>query len=284
MQTPEGLNALGSVEVITTNPQRDAASAGVAWGAVIGGAFVIAATGLIMLALGAGFGLSVMSPWSNVSETASKAGITAIVWLVITELVASSIGGYLTGRLRTRWLTLHNDEVHFRDTANGFLAWAVALVMTMALLTAAAASMVGEAPASGQASIGRRDAPEVRGLEVPAYFVDRLFRSDRPASGNDDAVRSEAGRILAYGLHGDLSAADTAYLAELVASRTEMSADDARNRVSETVIALRQSVDDARRSAAHFLLWTFIALLFGAFCASYAAMIGGRQRDHVQFS
>jgi hypothetical protein len=283
VQSTEGTTALGSIELLTVNRQRDANSAGVAWGAVIGGAFVVAATGLIMLALGAGFGLSVMSPW-NAGETGSDAGTAAIVWLVITELIASSIGGYLTGRLRTRWLTLHNDEVHFRDTANGFLAWAVALVMTMALLTTAASSMVGKTPASDQSSLGRRGASDVRALEVPAYFVDRLFRSDHPASGNDDAIRSEAGRILAYGLHRDLSPADTAYLAKLVASKTELSAADANNRVSDTVAALRQSADDARKSTAHFLLWTFLALLFGAFCASFAATIGGRQRDHAQFS
>src|ERR1700730_13803815 len=110
-------------------PRRpDVHSSGVSWGAVIGGAFVAAALALIMLALGAGFGLSVVSPWSNVGASASEFGTLGIIWLIVTQIVASSMGGYLTGRLRTRWQSVHGDEVHFRDTANGFLAWAVALV------------------------------------------------------------------------------------------------------------------------------------------------------------
>src|ERR1035438_1186032 len=123
--------------------QREAASSGVSWGAVMGGAFVTAALSLIMLALGAGFGLSTMSPWSR--EGASSAiGAAAIVWLIVTQFIASAMGGYLTGRLRVKWSSIHGDEVHFRDTANGFLTWAVALVMTVAFLTTAAATMAGD--------------------------------------------------------------------------------------------------------------------------------------------
>src|SRR5580658_1417393 len=122
-------------------PNREAHSSGVSWGAVIGGAFVAAAFYLILLALGAGFGLSAVSPWSNVGASASTAA--AIVWLVLIEIIASALGGYLTGRLRTKWAVIHTDEVFFRDTANGFLAWAVALVISVTLLASAAATMVG---------------------------------------------------------------------------------------------------------------------------------------------
>ena len=109
-------------------------SSGVSWGAVIGGAFVGAAFSLILLALGAGLGLSAVSPWSNVGVSASTVGIAAIVWLMVIEIIASGLGGYLTGRLRTKWTQIHTDEVYFRDTANGFLAWAVALVISVVFL------------------------------------------------------------------------------------------------------------------------------------------------------
>src|ERR1700691_3723929 len=159
--------------------QGDVNSSGVSWGAVIGGAFAAAAISLIMLALGAGFGLSTVSPWSNVGASAATVGAMAIVWLMLTEAVASSMGGYLAGRLRTKWHVIHNDEVHFRDTANGFLVWAVAVVMTVAFLGAAAASMAGAA-SSGDPSV-RSDAASLEsGMDGNAYFVDRLFRSDRP--------------------------------------------------------------------------------------------------------
>jgi hypothetical protein len=38
--------------------------------------------------------------------------------------------------------TVHTDEVFFRDTANGFLVWAVGLVMTVTFLVSAAATIL----------------------------------------------------------------------------------------------------------------------------------------------
>src|SRR6202034_3097390 len=114
----------------------DVYTSGVSWGAVMGGAFVTAALSLILLALGAGFGLFAVSPWSDVRASATSIGAAAIIWLILTEAIASSMGGYLAGRLRTRWRSIHTDEVHFRDTANGFLVWAVAVVVTVAFLAA----------------------------------------------------------------------------------------------------------------------------------------------------
>src|ERR1700677_1264753 len=122
---------------------QEAYSSGVAWGAVAGGAFAAAAFYLILLALGAGFGLSAVSPWSNMGASASTVTTVAIAWLILIEVIASALGGYLTGRLRTKWALVHPDEVYFRDTANGFLAWAVALVISVTLLASAAASMAG---------------------------------------------------------------------------------------------------------------------------------------------
>jgi hypothetical protein len=261
--------------------ERDLSSSGVSWGAVTGGAFVTAALSVIMLALGAGFGLSSVSPWSNVGIAASTAGSIAIIWLILTEIVACAMGGYLAGRLRTKWHTIHNDEVHFRDTANGFLSWAVAVVLTMAFLGAAAVSMAGGAVASDQVSTSAGGAAKVQA--GTAYFIDRLFRSDHPATDNDSALRGEAGRIFSRVLlRDDSAAADIAYLAQMVTAKTGLSTNDAAKRVSDTIADARQAEDTARKATAHFLLWIFLALLIGAFCASYAATIGGRQRDYVK--
>ncbi len=258
--------------------ERETAVSGVSWGAVIGGAFVSAALSLIMIALGAGFGLSTVSPWSNFRSSAAALGAIAIVWLIFTQVIASGMGGYLTGRLRTKWHRVHGDEVHFRDTANGFLAWSVALVMTVAFLATEAASLAGGVPT-----------PDPNGLAssregASAYYVDRLFRSDRPAPPEGDLpVRAEAARILNHTLVAESSPDDTSYLAELVAARTGLSLPEAARRVTSAIADSRQSEEEARKASAHLLLWLFLSLLTGAFCASYAATIGGRQRDHVQF-
>jgi hypothetical protein len=252
--------------------QPEAASSGVSWGAVIGGAFVTAALSLILLALGAGFGLSTMSPWPREGAPAAAIGAAAIIWLIVTQLIASAMGGYLTGRWRVKWTSIHGDEVHFRDTANGFLAWAVALVMTVAFLTTAAAAMAGGVAVATE----RRD--------TNAYVVDRLFPSDRPAaSDGDSAVRAQASRALEHSLlRPDAAQNDSSYLAQLVAAKAGVSPDEAGRRVSGALAEARQNADEARKATARVLLWLFLALLMGAFCASYAATVGGRQRDRVQ--
>jgi hypothetical protein len=270
-----------TVTHLERQPASEAHSSGVSWGAVIGGAFVTASLYLILLALGAGFGLSAISPWSNVGISASTAGSLAIVWLIVTELIASAFGGYLAGRLRTKWTLIHNDEVFFRDTANGFLAWAVALVVSVAFLASAATSMAGNATPARTSPEGAASATLT---EPTMYFVDALFRSDRAATdANDAQLKAEAGRILANGLkQSTMPAADQAYLSRMVATRTGLSQAEADQRVSNVLNDARQTEDTARKATAHVLLWLFLSLLIGAFVASYAATIGGWQRDHVR--
>lgn len=265
----------------TGPPGRESHSTGVAWGAVLGGAFVTSAMYLILLSLGAGFDLSAVSPWGHSGATASTVGGVTIAWLVITEVVACALGGYLTGRLRTKWASVHTDEVFFRDTANGFLAWAVALVVSIAFLASAAASMAGSvAQAGASAANGSETAASASNL----YFVDALFRSDRSGTdAGDTAARGEAERIVVRGLrNGQMLEADQGYLSKLVAVRTGISQPEADKRVADVINRARQEEEAARKATAHFLLWLFFSLLMGAFSASLAATVGGRQRDHVQ--
>jgi hypothetical protein len=260
---------------------REAHSSGVSWGAVIGGSFVAAASYLILLALGAGFGLSAVSPWSNIGASASTVGSAAIAWLILIEIIASALGGYLTGRLRTKWALIHTDEVYFRDTANGFLAWAVALVISVTFLTSAAASMVGHI---SPVVSGDRGETYASLADPNGYFVDTMFRSDRIGNEPKDSfAQTEAGRILANALRQDqIPAADQAYLARLISGKTGITEAEAETRISRVIADARQAEDSARKATAHLLMWLFLALLSGAFSASYSATIGGRQRDHVK--
>jgi len=262
--------------------RNEAYSSGVSWAAVIAGALVAAALSLILLALGTGLGLSSVSPWSNVGASASTVSKATIIWLIVIQIIASSMGGYLAGRLRIKWATVHTDEVYFRDTAHGFLVWSVGLVITASFLASAATSIVGMEP--GKTSSSSTAQPATDEVTDPVgYFVDVLFRSDHPTPDHDAPSRVEAARIFAYSLqHRYLSTSDRTYLAELVAANTGLNQTDAESRVSEVFAETQQAVDVARKAVAHILLWIFIALLIGAFCASYAATIGGRQRDHVK--
>jgi hypothetical protein len=254
----------------------------VSWGAVIAGAFVGAALSLILLALGAGLGLSAVSPWSNIGASASTIGKGAILWIILMQILASSMGGYLAGRLRTKWHRIHTDEIYFRDTAHGFLAWAVGVVITAGFLASAGAAMVGGATPRGAAASSTMGGSAMV-ADPNEYFVDMLLRtnatSPNPAmpslagpSPNDVSVRRETGLIFANALRqGYLPGADQAYLAQV----------DAEKHVSNVFAADQQATEAARKTAAHALLWIFVALLIGAFCASLAATFGGAQRDHV---
>ena len=114
--------------ISTTSIQIQASA--VSWGAIVAGAAAIAALSLILLILGTGLGLSSVSPWTYSGVSATTFGVSTILWLIFTQLFACGIGGYLAGRLRTKWIAVHTDEVYFRDTAHGFLAWAVAALAT----------------------------------------------------------------------------------------------------------------------------------------------------------
>lgn len=268
-----------------TATRNEASSSAVSWPAVLGGAFVAAAVALILLALGAGMGLSSLSPWSNVGASPSTVGMVAIVWLIITQIIASAMGGYIAGRLRTKWTNVHTDEVYFRDTAHGFLVWAVGLVITAAFLASAVTSMVGgEAQAGGGGAEREMNVQTNTQLGPNAYFVDTLFRSSRASAPdqNDAYVRAEVERIFANALRQKgVPAADKTYLDQLVAAKTGLSETEADRRVSDVFAQAQQAADTARKAVAHSLYWTFLALLVGAFCASFAATIGGKQRDHI---
>jgi hypothetical protein len=258
--------------------KNEAYASGVSWAAVAGGAFVAAALSLILLSLGTGLGFSAVSPWSNNGASAAAIGSGAIVWLILTQVLASALGGYLGGRLRTKWTGVHTDEVYFRDTAHGLLVWAVGMVITAGFLASSAASFAG-AQKSGPATSPAQESA----LDPTAYFVDTLLRANGPAIEKQDvSERAEVSGIFAHDLRqGALPNGDQSYLALLVSARTGLNSSDAEKRVTDVFGQAQESADRMRKAIAHLSLWLFVALLSGAFCASYAGTIGGKQRDHV---
>lgn len=256
--------------------KNEASSSGVSWSAVWAGSFAAGSLSIILMALGAGVGLSALSPWPSGASSASRVGVGAIVWLIIVQIAASALGGYLAGRLRTKWVDLHTHEVYFRDTAHGFLVWAVALVISSVFFVSYAAAMT-----TADRGITLSNGTQASGANN--YFVDSLFRTDRPANAaNGQPTRVEAGTVLGHALlQPSIPTQDRDYLAQLVVANTGLTQAEAERRVSETVTAAREAADTARKALAHSLYWLFVAFLIGAFCASYAATIGGRQRDHI---
>ena len=100
----------------------ESSAAAVEWAAIVGGALGAVGISIILFTLGSGLGLSTVSPWSFSNPSPTTFGMVAAVWLIVTQWLASALGGYLAGRLRTKWVGIRTDEVFFRDTAHGFLA------------------------------------------------------------------------------------------------------------------------------------------------------------------
>lgn len=268
----------------------ESSNSAVSWAAIIAGALTATAVSLILLALGSGLGFAAASPWQEARPSAKAIGVTGIIWLVVMQWVSSGIGGYLTGRLRTKWVGTHTHEVFFRDTAHGLLSWAVATVVTVGLLTSATSSLVGggvQATATVTSGAAQAAAPALA-AQAREYDIDTLFRRAQPdANASAEDTRAEASRILAVtATGGDVSPTDRAHLARLVAAHAGISEADAQKRVDETITkakaaveAAKQAADAARKAAATFALFTALSMLIGAFIASVAAALGGHQRD-----
>jgi hypothetical protein len=272
---------------------QESAVSAISWAAIIGGAFAAAAISLLLFALGAGVGLASASPWSGAGASATTFTVAAAVWLIVIQWLSSGLGGYLTGRLRTKWVGVHTHEVFFRDTAHGFLTWAVASVVVAVFLASSVSSVVsGGAHIAGNVASGAAQGATQGAASSPGsstgYFVDSLFRSDQPnTNASPQETRGEATRILTKSIaNGSVDAADRTYLAKLVATRTGLSQADAEKRVDDVVaqekaaeVKVREAADAARKAAASLSFFTFFSMLIGAFIASVAGAIGGRQRD-----
>jgi hypothetical protein len=283
--------------------QTDAALAGsaVSWGAVLAGAAIAAALSAMLITAGTGLGFLAVSPWHDTGLSGSAVAVGSIVWLLVTQIIAYGVAGYVTGRLRTKWTDAVKDEVYFRDTAHGFLVWALSAIVGFFLLGSTAASMVSGTTKAGAdiagASVGTAAAVATgmstnsNGLSLD-YLTDALLRPNDPASSNNpDNAQQEVSHLVArIVVNGGLSNDDQSYLVKLIARRAGVDDATATQRIRQiqeqvkqtTRLAeqkAREAADAARKVAAAFSLWAFASLLIGAFVASLAATVGGNARD-----
>lgn len=269
---------IDTVVVQPTATDGEPSVAGVSWAAVTAGAVVSCALTLLLLAFGVGLGLSVVSPWSGAGVSATTFKIGTGLYFIVIAMLSSSIGGYIAGRLRSRWVSVHSDEVYFRDTAHGFVSWALAAVLGAILLVTPAANLVG----AGLGTAGQAAATASRSGPMDGY-VDTLLRLASPSSQAQgaDASREELGRLFTSSFRSgaDIKANDREYVGKVVAARTGLSQADADKRVNDVIAQIKADSDAARKATAQLAFWLAASLLLGAFCASLAATEGGELRD-----
>jgi hypothetical protein len=262
----------------------------VEWSAVLAGAVLAAALSFVFLTFGAAIGLSATSPWPNSGVSVKVVASLAIFWALAQQIGSLMAGGYVAGRMRTRWYEA-GHEAEFRDGLHGGLVWAVGVLIsaflvfaTAGLAARTAADLAGKAASSGDAmdvvidTMLRPTTAQAGPPPAPAGAA-----APRRAASNahmGDETRAEISRILAASVtKGSLSTENRTYLAQLVAQRTGLSQQEAERRVDAAVTAAREAADKARRAAAltGFVTAAGLILSFGA--AWWAALKGGQHRD-----
>lgn len=295
-----------TISAVDVPASTESSSTAVSWGPIVAGAFAASTLTFILMLLGSGLGLSMVSPWSGSGVGITTFAVSTAVWLVVVQWLSSGVGGYLTGRLRTKWVGIHTDETYFRDTAHGFLAWALATLLVVGVLGSAlsaalgtgvqAASTVASGLATGASNAVTSSTAGSTAGDATSYFVDSLLRPADPAklaapgAEGNAAAAAQASRILIAGAAaGQMSGEDKTYLSQLVAARTGLSEADAKARVDAVLakvddakVKAQQAADTARKASATFALIGALSLVIGAFIASAAAALGGRQRDEEE--
>jgi hypothetical protein len=273
--------------------QRESSLPATSYGAIVAGALASCAVGLVLGLVGAGMGLIIASPSEGAAHAVAKLTASTAIAFVVVQWLSSAVGGYVVGRLRTRWVDVHDDEVFFRDTVHGFLSWALSTILAASLLglvvtstLTGGAHLLGAATSALSQSVGQSATASLSSQSE--YWADELLRTNAtsPSAAPTADPRPEVGRILLRGLVGDTPQADKDYLAQLVAARANVDPAEAKKRVD----AVEKQIDDAkasaaaladqgRKAAAATAMMTALALTIGAFIASAAAALGGRRRD-----
>src|SRR6478735_1789096 len=138
----------------------ESSASAVEWAAIFGGALAAFGVTILLLTLGPGLGLATVSPWSLTNPSPITFGTVAAIWLVVTQWLSSAFGGYMAGRLRTKWVGIRTEEVFFRDTAHGLLAWALATLLIAVLVTLGSAATAGVAAAAVTSTPATPPTPE----------------------------------------------------------------------------------------------------------------------------
>jgi len=268
----------------------------VEWGAVIAGAVMAAALSFVFLTFGSAIGLSAVSPWPGSGVSAKTLASLAVFWTLAQQIGAFMIGGYIAGRMRTRWAEASADDTEFRDGLHGALVWAVGIAIGALMIFATAGSVAK----AGADLAARATTATAANSDSIAYYADALMRpAPRPAAaagqGNTPATtarieplpqetRGEIARIVSRSVAtGSLADNDRSYLSAIVAQRTGLPQAKAERRVNETIAeanrAAREAADKARHAGVLTGFVTAASLLISLAAAWWAAQKGGNHRD-----
>jgi hypothetical protein len=254
------------------------------WGLAFAGGIAATAVTFFLLILGSGFGLLLVHPMTQSMSSAPAFLSGGAIYFFASQAFGFAVGGHVAGRLLAPEIESRLQE-DFRAGAHGFIAWAVAVLATLAVGLVLA--LVAGTHASAIYGISP---PGAETSEPTAYYVDKLFRPADGAAATasadaDGRARAEAGRILDRGfVRGEQIAPDDYdRLDDLVSARAGISRLAASARIDalqkDVQATTRKAADIARKIASAASLWIAFSLLFGAIVSSAAAVFARNEDD-----
>jgi len=164
----------------------ESSDSGVEWGAIGAGALAAIGATIILLALAGGSGIAAVRPWAFNATPPETFGFWVAAAMIVTQWLASVLGGYMAGRLRKKWVGIRTDEVFFRDTAHGFLAWALATVFMAALFSLLTSMAAATAPAAAPSAEAQAAAATYSRFTALSFLIGAFIAAVAAAWGGWD--------------------------------------------------------------------------------------------------
>ncbi len=262
----------------------------VSWGAILAGVATALVVQLLLNILGVGLGASSVDAMNTGDNpTASGAGLTAAIWVVVSGIIASLVGGAAAGRLSG---TSDGNTARW----HGFVSWAVTtLAITYLLSSAAGGAIGGAANALGGtvSAAGRGAASAVSGVAANTDGDALQAQVRRLVNPNDaQSVQDNVVTYIRAAVSGDKAAADGARdrAVDSLARAANVSPDEARTRLQAAETQARQAADQAKQKAqaaaeatrkgvASAGILGFVALALGALAAWLGGGIGAPRSE-----
>ena len=283
---------MSSISDVVVTPQNDAAGSYFEWGSIFGGVVVAVAGALIFVSFGSAIGLGMIAPWSSAGATTIS--ILGAAWFLITSALAYYFGGYIAGRMRSTHGDANAGEVELRDALNGAAVWGVG-VLVFFWLGASVLSSVATGTAAVGSAVAQAGGAVVQSEavgDVADYTVNKLFRSDGPVSRTRaEDFRQQSLQILGRAVaDGELTSDDRDYLAQLVATQTSLTPEEAQARVdqvyaeaqataAEVAETAKEAAEAAQNTALVLGFLTAAGFLISLVAAWFGAVAGGAHRD-----
>ncbi|WP_428487496.1 hypothetical protein [Rhodopila sp.] len=271
----------------------------ISWAAIFGGVIMIIVVQLLLSMLGAGIGLGTVNVNAGSTPDASSFGIGAGVWWVVSSCIALLFGGYVAA-----WFA--GIEVRFDGMLHGLVAWGIATMLTIYLLTSAVGGIIGGGfsalgGVASAAGSGVKDAaqplaqatgvsPEMIQQQAQGYL--QPANTDPATMSPQEAQKQVASNLVTYAKGGPDAPAAKQQIIAIMAAQQHISQDDATKRFDDAQAKLKQqrdqavqtaknAADESAATASRTSFAAFGDLLLGAIAAAIGGSLAVQRRLQV---